>query len=854
MTNERRDLLADLAGLAALMLALADYLRPSLLLLPTTPAGGDTPSHYPTAVFFDQLLLPALRVHGWFPGAYLGHPLLLYYFPLPFVLTSALAHLFALPAAFKLATAGGVFLLPILAYASLRLSGLRFPAPLIGAASCFVFLLVEENPIWGGTLASTLTGEFSYTYGLGLGLLFLGLVWRAAERGSGPWAAGAVLGLTALAHGYAVVWAGVSSAFLLYTSRRALARLLWLASVAAIAFALAAFWLVPLLVDWRFTTPYNDPWITIAWRSLFPPALWPFLALAALAVVWLALGPRWGEARDLRLLHLLHSALVGAALAAVAPVLGVIDVRLVPFAQLALTLAGGAMLGIAIERLAARRVAALGVVLLAIVFGDGQTRVLRQWIEWNESGLEAKELWPAFSRMCETIRGSVSDPRVAVEYGQVHERAGSIRMYETLPLFSGRSTLEGVYNQASLQTHPVYYLASELGASSPNPFRSREYSTFDTASALDHLRLFAVGDIVAVSDTLAAALDLRLDVERVAHVAPYHVFRLKQVPRYVEPLAFAPVRSSPSGWADKAYRWFTRKPPSRAHLVFTHDARFGVVERDEWLAPPEVPLDAGAITTTERIEAERVTITTDRIGHPLLVKISYHPRWRATGADGPYLVSPALMLVVPRKETITLEYSRSWADDVGLALSCATALLALVWWRKRADGPAAEEPSLRRVGWAATLAALALAGIARLAWERRHDPSEARSLYERASQSYAAERFSDAAEYARHALGRAARETLRTEILCLRAESLLRSGRPQEAAKAFERAIAEAPDDPHVPQALYGAARAHAAAGETAAAQSARDRLLSEHPGTPWADEADDSSAGSRGPDGRPRP
>ena len=37
------------------------------------------------------------------------------------------------------------------------------------------------------------------------------------------------------------------------------------------------------------------------------------------------------------------------------------------------------------------------------------------------------------------LRGTVADPRVAVEYSPEHEKAGSIRMYETLPLFSGRS-------------------------------------------------------------------------------------------------------------------------------------------------------------------------------------------------------------------------------------------------------------------------------------------------------------------------------------------------------------------------------------------------------------------------------
>ena len=169
-----RQRIADALGLATILLVLLDLLRPSLLLLPTITAGGDTPCHYPTAVWFHEHLLPSLRLHGWYPGASLGHPLLLYYFPFPFLLMSSLAPLVGMPVAFKLGTALGVFLLPLLVYASFRLMRLAFPAPLLGAGAALVFLYVEDNPIWGGTIASTLTGEFSYTYGVGFAILFLG--------------------------------------------------------------------------------------------------------------------------------------------------------------------------------------------------------------------------------------------------------------------------------------------------------------------------------------------------------------------------------------------------------------------------------------------------------------------------------------------------------------------------------------------------------------------------------------------------------------------------------------------------------------------------------------------------------
>jgi uncharacterized membrane protein len=163
-----------------------------LLLLPTITAGGDTPCHYPTAVWFYERLLPDWRLHGWYPGSYLGHPLLLYYFPFPVLVMSALAPLVGMPVAFKLGTALPVFLLPLLVYASFRLMRLAFPAPLLGAGAALVFLYVEDNPIWGGTIASTLTGEFSYTYGVGFAILFLGVLVRARTDGRGPWVPAAV--------------------------------------------------------------------------------------------------------------------------------------------------------------------------------------------------------------------------------------------------------------------------------------------------------------------------------------------------------------------------------------------------------------------------------------------------------------------------------------------------------------------------------------------------------------------------------------------------------------------------------------------------------------------------------------
>lgn len=831
MSEARCRRLIDGLGLAALLLALLDLLRPELLLLPTLPAGGDLPCHYPTAAFVRDQLLPHGRIHGWYPGAYLGHPLLLYYFPLPFWLMAALAPLVGLPAAFKLVVAAGVLLLPACAYASLRLMGAAFPGPLLGAAAAFVFLLVEDNPIWGGTLASTLAGEFSYSWGTALALLFLGLVFRAHERQGSAWPPALALAVTALAHGYAVLFAGLASVGLLLNGRRPGRTLGLLARVAGGAFALAAAFLLPLLVDWRWTTPYSDPWIEIGWRNLLPPLLWPLFA-AALGGLVATLRRRWrGQPPAPLDACWWYAALLAASLALAGPRLGLVHVRFVPFAHLALALLGGLALARLVAPLRARGPAALGLLLLAVLHAEGNSQVARAWVEWDFTGLEARPLWPAFRRLADSLRGGVGDARVAVEYSREHERAGTIRSYELLPFLSGRSTLEGVYNQASLSSPAVYHLASQLSPLSPNPYRGLEYSDFDPDGALATLRLFNASHVVALSEVLKASLAGRGDLERVASPPPYEVFRLRDPgPGYVEALAFAPRRAAPGDWRAQAYRWLTRRPRSRAHLVFSDDPRLGPALEDPWLPPPEAPLEAPPVVQA-RLSADSLRIVTGRVGHPLLVKLSYHPRWRAEGADGPYLAAPSLMVVVPRQREVVLRYSDTWADHAGLGLSAlAWTALAATLLRRRPAVPEGGATSRWAAGLPLGLLALVAAGGLLPADGRaRREQAELTRL---AAAACRAGRHADAADYAHQAAQRAAEGPARDGLRCLEAEALLAAGQAEDAARLFGRLIG-GPATPQLPRALSGAARARAALGDADTADLYRLRLQREFPG--WA-------------------
>ena len=39
---------------------------------------------------------------------------------------------------------------------------------------------------------------------------------------------------------------------------------------------------------------------------------------------------------------------------------------------------------------------------------DAHSQVLRAWVDWNYTGLQARELWPAFAEVAGRLRGTVA--------------------------------------------------------------------------------------------------------------------------------------------------------------------------------------------------------------------------------------------------------------------------------------------------------------------------------------------------------------------------------------------------------------------------------------------------------------
>ncbi|GIU86883.1 MAG: hypothetical protein KatS3mg009_1398 [Acidimicrobiia bacterium] len=219
------------------------------LLRDTTTNGGDMGAHVWWPWFLEQHWFPRGRLSGWAPDWYAGFPVGHYYFPLPAV-AIALLDALGLPynVAFKLVTVSGPVLLPAAAYSFAR--GLRapWPAPPLFAVAALGTLVQTRDgwQIYGGNIASTLAGEFSFTLALALGLFALGALARSLDTGRRPWLPALLIAAAAMSHVVVSMFVALM-AVLLVVTRRPRRTFPLAAAIGGVALALTAVWTLPLL-------------------------------------------------------------------------------------------------------------------------------------------------------------------------------------------------------------------------------------------------------------------------------------------------------------------------------------------------------------------------------------------------------------------------------------------------------------------------------------------------------------------------------------------------------------------------------------------------------------------------------
>lgn len=345
--------------------------------------------------------------------------------------------------------------------------------------------------------------------------------------------------------------------------------------------------------------------------------------------------------------------------------------------------------------------------------GADEQSFVRSWARWNYTGYEGKAAYGEYRDLINTMDEVGAEHgcgRSFWEYEKEINRYGTPMALMLLPHWTDGciGSMEGLFFESSTTT-PFHFLTQvELSAAPSAAQRDMPYGPFDMEKGVRHLQLMGVRYYIATSAQATTAARAHPDLTELATSGPWVVFQVADS-ALVEPLEHEPAvlagqehnqhewicdrRDDSDRCAGPAVRWYLDPAAQDVFLAQSGPDEWQRIER-HGEDPVARAVPAAEVSALD-VGVDRIAFDVDRPGTPVLVKASYFPNWRVSGADGPYRVAPNLMVVVPTGEHVELTYGREPVEWVGYALTLlGLGLVVLLARLPAVRRPESEEPGV----------------------------------------------------------------------------------------------------------------------------------------------------------------
>jgi hypothetical protein len=348
---------------------------------------------------------------------------------------------------------------------------------------------------------------------------------------------------------------------------------------------------------------------------------------------------------------------------------------------------------------------------------DNGRAVASGWSRYNFEGYEGRgAYYTEYHQVVTTMQRIGDDPalgcgRASWENNEENGKYGTTMSLMLLPFWTDGciGSMEGLFFEASGTTPYHFLTTAAMSKQSSNPVRGLRYVNNDAEIGVGHLRDLGVRYVMVRTTEAKASAAASPDLSLVATAYPWDIY-LVQGSSVIEPLTVQPVVVNGRG-GDQRERnlelgtsWFQHQDEwaampaddgpaawQRIDVTVDMDRREtndrGEQNKVDIVVPsqPIAPVALPPVSVTDiQINEQSLEFDVDQPGVPVLVRVSYFPNWKASGADGPYRIAPNMMVVVPTGTHVELHYGRTTTDYATLAMTLIGIGLCVLW-RRRGD-------------------------------------------------------------------------------------------------------------------------------------------------------------------------
>ena len=694
-------------------------LRIDLVFLNTMPTGGDMGAHVVPIKFFIDNFITNFKINGWSNDWFAGYPLYYFYFPLPAVITFILNLFFTYSIAFKLMVIGSILITIYSFEKLLRKSNEKFS--IFGFIAGLTYVLTESFTIYGGNLASTLAGQFSFTYSIAFANLAIAVITKSNNKNKHVISA-VFLACSLLSHLIPfIIYGAIYLFFWIKTKNTKIEKF----SSLLIFSALTVRFTTSLIANLEFTTnmsytPYTKlsdliksdiaPFIVISlliilinFKDIFrhktvslfecfilissvllyffvpEGALWNgrVVSFFNLGVIVLFFKLFENSMNDIfryeqgeLVLKVLSLIILIAYLINFSQKWNIDNYKIFLYPIVILFFIGAIYFYISTANLF--KLAFTASVIFTISF-------LPYWVSWNFNGYENKDQWTDIEKLYSNLN-ELPPGRIMWEPNSDLNKYGTPMVLMTIPLYTHHTSVEGLYFDSSITT-PFHFIAvSGLAERPSNPVGGLRYINNQFEKGQEYLEELGVDYFISYTDSIT---NKSLESDKLTLLFssdPFTVFGIKsdkvelvdqklvrfEKTTFIERTVSSILRNTEfTNFFDASYENFDNLESQR--IIEIGNSGYEQLETSS----EEVKI------TNLKMTSETITFKTNKPNKLHIIKISYFPNWQIQNGSGPYRISPSFMAVVPYSENVELRFETTRVEKYSFYTSLFSLMLFL---------------------------------------------------------------------------------------------------------------------------------------------------------------------------------